>query len=37
MSLTLEQALRDVESRFLYSLPHSELQSCDRLFFQIVS
>ena len=33
--ITLDHCLDDVESRFLYSLPDSELQSPDRLFFQI--
>ncbi|KAJ1408556.1 Dcp2, box A domain-containing protein [Ochromonadaceae sp. CCMP2298] len=32
---TLESALDDVEARFLYNLPHSELEQTDRLFFQI--
>lgn len=32
---TLEQALDDVEARFLYNLPKSELEHTERLFFQI--
>ena len=32
---TLEQALDDVEARFLYNLPRSELEHTERLFFQI--
>lgn len=32
---TLEQALDDVETRFLYNLPAQELAQTDRLFFQI--
>ena len=31
----LDQALEDVEARFLYNLPESELNSSDRLFFQL--
>ena len=31
----LDQALEDVESRFLYNLPESELNQVDRLFFQL--
>ena len=34
-SITLHQALEDVEARFLYNLPESELGKIDRLFFQI--
>tara|TARA_B110000090_G_scaffold159416_1_gene175631 strand:+ start:138 stop:521 length:384 start_codon:yes stop_codon:yes gene_type:complete len=34
-ALTLHQALEDVEARFLYNLPESELAAVDRLFFQI--
>eukprot|EP01038_Epipyxis_sp_PR26KG_P004117 gene4117-5868_t len=33
--LTLDQALDDVETRFLYNLPSSELNQSERLFFQI--
>lgn len=33
--VTLESALEDVEARFLYNLPESELSQADRLFFQI--
>ena len=33
--LTLEDALADVEARFLYNLPDEELRRSDRLFFQI--
>ena len=33
--LTLDQALDDVETRFLYNLPESEISQADRLFFQI--
>ena len=32
---TLEQVLDDVEARFLYNLPNSELEHTERLFFQI--
>mmetsp|Transcript_32187 Transcript_32187/g.63865 ORF Transcript_32187/g.63865 Transcript_32187/m.63865 type:complete len:533 (+) Transcript_32187:46-1644(+) len=32
---TLEQALDDVEARFLYNLPRNELEQTERLFFQI--
>ena len=32
---TLDMALDDVEARFLFNLPESELKSLDRLFFQI--
>jgi len=32
---TLDSALADVEARFLYNLPESELSEPDRLFFQI--
>ena len=31
----LDQALEDVEARFLYNLPASELNQVDRLFFQL--
>lgn len=31
----LDQALEDVEARFLYNLPESELNQVDRLFFQL--
>ena len=31
----LDQALEDVEARFLYNLPESELHQVDRLFFQL--
>jgi hypothetical protein len=34
-AITLHQALEDVEVRFLYNLPESELSQIDRLFFQI--
>ena len=34
-SITLNQALEDVEVRFLYNMPESELSKIDRLFFQI--
>lgn len=34
-TVTLESALEDVEARFLYNLPESELSQPDRLFFQI--
>jgi len=34
-TITLHQALEDVEVRFLYNLPESELCKIDRLFFQI--
>ena len=34
-NITLESCLNDVETRFLYNLPESELQKSDRLFFQI--
>ena len=33
--LTLDEALDDVEARFLYNLPQLELRRSDRLFFQI--
>lgn len=33
--ITLNEALEDVEVRFLYNLPPSELEQVDRLFFQI--
>ena len=33
--ISLEAALCDVEARFLYNLPESELQQTDRMFFQI--
>jgi mRNA-decapping enzyme subunit 2 len=32
---SLDQALEDVEARFLYNLPESELNQVDRLFFQL--
>ena len=32
---TLEQAIDDVEARFLYNLPRNELEHTERLFFQI--
>ena len=35
--ISFEHALEDVETRFLYNLPESELSSTDRLFFQIES
>ena len=35
MEVTLDAALSDVEARFLYNLPESELSQPDRLFFQI--
>ena len=35
MSITLDSALEDVEARFLFNLPESELSQPDRLFFQI--
>lgn len=34
-SKTLDQALSEVEARFLYNLPEEELNSPERLFFQI--
>jgi mRNA-decapping enzyme subunit 2 len=34
-SESLEDALTDVETRFIYSFPESELNKTDRLFFQI--
>ena len=33
--VTLDSALEDVEARFLFNLPESELSQPDRLFFQI--
>jgi hypothetical protein len=33
--ITLDEALEDVETRFLYNLPEAELGTVDRLFFQI--
>lgn len=35
MPPTLDEALNDVEARFLFNLPESELAQADRLFFQI--
>eukprot|EP01031_Cornospumella_fuschlensis_P031744 gene31744-38369_t len=32
---TFQEALFDVEARFLYNLPDSEINQADRLFFQI--
>jgi len=34
-SMTLEQAMQEVEIRFLMNLPEEELSSVDRLFFQV--
>jgi len=34
-TVTLDSALEDVEARFLFNLPESELSQPDRLFFQI--
>lgn len=33
--VSLESCLEDVETRFLYNLPESELNKSERLFFQI--
>jgi hypothetical protein len=33
--MTLENAMLDVEARFVLNLPEEELSSVDRLFFQV--